>query len=86
MCTVSQTLTGQILDDDANEAGIEISIVDPLTGENGDEGSLKVVLTSRPNAPVQLNFSSSNTAEGEVSNDVITFNQFQLGYSSNDNH
>ncbi|MDC1543062.1 gliding motility-associated C-terminal domain-containing protein [Flavobacteriaceae bacterium] len=74
LCTVSQTLTGQILDDDANEAGIEISIVDPLTGENGDEGSLKVVLTYRPNAPVQLNFSSSNTAEGEVFNDVITFN------------
>ena len=73
LCTVSQTLTGQILDDDANEAGIEISIVDPLTGENGNEGSLKVVLTSQPNAPVQLNFSSSNTAEGEVSNDVITF-------------
>ena len=73
LCTASQTLTGQILDDDVNEAGIEISIVDPLTGENGNEGSLKVVLTSQPNAPVQLNFSSSNTAEGEVSNDVITF-------------
>lgn len=71
LCTVSQTLTGLTLDND--EAGIEITIIDPLTGESGDEGSIEVVLKSQPTATVQLNFVSSNTAEGAVSNSSLVF-------------
>jgi len=76
--TTPATLT--ITDNDT--VGITISEINGDTNERGGEASFTVKLDSEPEEPVTLNFTSSDTTEGELLTPSITFdasnwNQFQ---------
>ena len=57
-------LTVSTLDNEA--AGAVVTILDNLTGEDGDTGSFSIRLTEPPTANVTIFLSSSNTGEGSV--------------------
>ena len=59
--------------DDNDTAGITIITRDNQTGEDGDNGTLLVLLNSRPFGDVILSVKSDNTSETDVSPDNLTF-------------
>ncbi len=67
----NQSINVVTIDDD--ESNILITEIDLLTSEDGDQGFFEVRLTSRPDSPVTVSFSSSNLNEGNVIPE-ITFN------------
>tara|TARA_B100001123_G_scaffold151212_1_gene174865 strand:+ start:1078 stop:2901 length:1824 start_codon:yes stop_codon:yes gene_type:complete len=58
---------------DNDTAGITIIASDNQTGEDGDNGTLLVLLDSRPFGDVILSVTSDNTTETKVSPDNLTF-------------
>ena len=62
-----------IINTDNDYAEIILTLLDPLTSENGDQGNFSVQLGAPPISEVRLDFSSSNTNEGVVSQ-TFTFN------------
>jgi len=58
---------------DNDTAGITIIASDNQTGENGDNGTLLVLLNSQPFGDVILGVTSDNTSETTVSPDNLTF-------------
>ena len=64
--------TVDVINIDNDNAEIILTLIDPLTSEGGDKGSLTVQLGAPPISEVQLIFSSSNINEGVVSN-TFTF-------------
>jgi len=58
---------------DNDTAGITIITSDNQTGENGDNGTLLVLLDSQPFGDVILGVTSDNTSETNVSPDNLTF-------------
>ena len=61
-------LTVSTLDNEA--AGAVVTMIDNLTGEDGETGSFSIRLTEPPTANVTIFLSSSNTGEGSVQNAV----------------
>ena len=64
----NQSINVVTIDDD--ESNIVITEIDLLTSEDGDQGFFEVRLTSRPDSPVTVSFSSSNMNEGTVSPEI----------------
>ncbi|MBN8524507.1 MAG: hypothetical protein J0M02_04115 [Planctomycetes bacterium] len=59
---------------DNDDAGFQVTPTAGLvTGENGDQASFTVVLTSRPTAGVSIGLASSDAGEGAVSPSSLTF-------------
>ena len=67
----SSTINGT--NDDNDTAGITIIASDNQTGEDGDNGTLLVLLNSQPFGDVILSVTSDNTSETNVSPDNLTF-------------
>jgi|GEM_PF-788950 len=65
---LSQSITSTLTDDDI--ASVSVSVVDNLTGEDGDTGSFQITLGAQPTSDVVIALSSSNTDEGTVSNSI----------------
>lgn len=55
-----------LINEDDDEAGVTLTLLDSITSESGDAGEFSVVLDSVPSAPVQVLFTSSNIEEGRV--------------------
>lgn len=62
----TQETTGSLFTFTTLTYGVNVQVVDSLTGEDGDTGSFTVCLSTRPTAPVTIGLSSSNTNEGTV--------------------
>ena len=81
---VDQSINVLTIDDD--ESNILITEIDLLTSEDGDQGFFEVRLTSRPDSPVTIGFSSSNLNEGsvmpEITFDSSKWDEPQLVYIS----
>ena len=67
----SSTINATNVDNDT--AGITIIASDNQTGEDGDNGTLQVLLNSKPFGDVILSVTSDNTSETNVSPDNLTF-------------
>ena len=67
----SSTINATNVDNDT--AGITIIASDNQTGEDGDNGTLLVLLDSKPFGDVILSVTSDNTSETTVSPDNLTF-------------
>ena len=67
----SSTINATNVDNDT--AGITIIASDNQTGEDGDNGTLLVLLNSQPFGDVILSVTSDNTSETNVSPDNLTF-------------
>jgi hypothetical protein len=67
----ASTISATNVDNDT--AGITIIASDNQTGENGDNGTLLVLLDSQPFVDVILGVTSDNTSETNVSPDNLTF-------------
>ena len=63
-----QSINVVTIDDD--ESNIIITEIDLLTSEDGDQGFFEIRLTSKPDSPVTVGFSSSNTNEGTVMQEI----------------
>ena len=63
-----QSINVVTIDDD--ESNIIITEIDLLTSEDGDQGFFEIRLTSKPDFPVTVGFSSSNTNEGTVMQEI----------------
>ena len=63
-----QSINVVTIDDD--ESNIIITEIDLLTSEDGDQGFFEIRLTSKPDFPVTVRFSSSNTNEGTVMQEI----------------
>ena len=78
----NQSINVLTIDDD--ESNILITEIDLLTSEDGDQGFFEVRLTSRPDSPVTVSFSSSNLNEGtvipEITFDSSSWDEPQLVY------
>ena len=61
-----------VINIDNDNAEIILTLIDPLTSEDGDKGNFTVQLGAPPISEVQLVFSSSNIDEGVVS-EIFTF-------------
>ncbi len=55
-----------LVNEDDDVAGVEVTLLDSITSESGDAGEFTVQLTSKPIAPVQIEFTSSDVEEGTV--------------------
>ena len=77
-----QSINVVTIDDD--ESNILITEIDLLTSEDGDQGFFEVLLTSKPDFPVTISFSSSNLNEGtvipEITFDSTSWGEPQLVY------
>ncbi len=78
----NQSINVVTLDDD--ESNILITEIDLLTSEDEDKGFFEVRLTSKPDSPVTVSFSSSNLNEGtvipEITFDSSNWDQPKLVY------
>ena len=78
----NQSINVLTIDDD--ESNILITEIDLLTSEDADQGFFEVRLTSRPDFPVVVSFSSSNLNEGtvipEITFDSSNWDEPQLVY------
>ena len=61
-----------VINIDNDNAEIILTLLDPLTSEDGDKGNFSVKLGAPPTSEVQIDFSSSNINEGVVSQ-TLTF-------------
>ena len=79
-----QSINVVTIDDD--ESNIIITEIDLLTSEDGDQGFFEIRLTSKPDFPVTVGFSSSNTNEGtvmqEITFDPLNWSDPQLVYAT----
>jgi len=66
------TAVVSIIDDDT--AGVHVSGSSLVVSEDGTSDQFSVVLTSLPEADVNISVSSGNTAEGTVDNAMLVFN------------
>ena len=62
-----------VINMDNDIAQILLTLIDPLTGEDGATGSFSVRLDSAPAAAVEISFESSNPLEGSLVSNTIIF-------------
>ncbi|WRH67601.1 MAG: hypothetical protein RSE13_04355 [Planktothrix sp. GU0601_MAG3] len=65
--------TLNFINQDNDSIGININSLDTLTSEDGDTGSFEITLNSQPTSDVLISLNNSDTLEGSLSTDSITF-------------